>query len=34
MNNNTLHFTDAQKLTRPTAFTTMIKPVGSLCNLD
>ena len=29
-----LHFTDAQKLTRPTAFTTMIKPVGSLCNLD
>ena len=31
---NTLHFTDAQKLARPTAFTTMIKPVGSLCNLD
>ena len=31
---NTLHFADAQKLTRPTAFTTMIKPVGSLCNLD
>ena len=30
----TLHFADAQKLTRPTAFTTMIKPVGSLCNLD
>ena len=29
-----LHFTDAQKLTRPTAFTTMIKPVGSACNLD
>lgn len=31
---STLHFTDAQKLTRPTAFSTMIKPVGSLCNLD
>ena len=31
---NTLHFNDAQKLTRPTAFSTMIKPVGSLCNLD
>lgn len=29
-----LHFTDAQKLNRPTAFTTMIKPVGSVCNLD
>ena len=29
-----LHFTDAQKLTRPTAFSTMIKPVGSACNLD
>ena len=34
MHNQTLHFTDAQKLMRPTAFTTMIKPVGSLCNLD
>ena len=34
MNRETLHFADAQKLTRPTAFTTMIKPVGSLCNLD
>ena len=32
--NNTIHFADAQRLTRPTAFTTMIKPVGSLCNLD
>ena len=32
--NNTVHFADAQRLTRPTAFTTMIKPVGSLCNLD
>ena len=31
---NTIHFADAQRLTRPTAFTTMIKPVGSLCNLD
>ena len=31
---STLHFTDAQKLMRPTAFTTMIKPVGSACNLD
>ena len=31
---DTIHFTDAHKLTRPTAFTTMIKPVGSLCNLD
>ena len=29
-----LHFSDAQKLTRPTAFTTMVKPIGSLCNLD
>ena len=29
-----LHFTDAQKLTRPSAFSTMIKPVGSACNLD
>ena len=29
-----LHFTDAQKLSRPTAFSTMIKPVGSACNLD
>ena len=29
-----LHFSDAQKLTRPVAFSTMIKPVGSLCNLD
>lgn len=34
MNNQTLHFTDAQRLMRPTAFTTMIKPVGSACNLD
>lgn len=34
MHNQTLHFTDAQKLMRPTAFTTMVKPVGSLCNLD
>ena len=34
MRKNILHFADAQKLTRPTAFTTMIKPVGSLCNLD
>lgn len=34
MHNQTLHFADAQKLMRPTAFTTMIKPVGSLCNLD
>ena len=34
MRGNTLHFADAQKLTRPTAFTTLIKPVGSLCNLD
>lgn len=31
---SSLHFTDAQKLMRPTAFTTMIKPVGSACNLD
>ena len=31
---STLHFTDAQKMMRPTAFTTMIKPVGSACNLD
>lgn len=29
-----LHFTDAQKLMRPAAFSTMIKPVGSVCNLD
>ncbi|MBE6291062.1 MAG: anaerobic sulfatase maturase [Bacteroidales bacterium] len=34
MSQQTIHFTDAQKLMRPTAFTTMIKPVGSLCNLD
>ena len=34
MRKEMLHFADAQKLTRPTAFTTMIKPVGSLCNLD
>ena len=34
MRKDILHFADAQKLTRPTAFTTMIKPVGSLCNLD
>ena len=34
MRRDMLHFADAQKLTRPTAFTTMIKPVGSLCNLD
>ena len=34
MRGSTLHFADAQRLTRPTAFTTMIKPVGSLCNLD
>ena len=34
MRREVLHFADAQKLTRPTAFTTMIKPVGSLCNLD
>ncbi len=34
MRGTTLHFADAQRLTRPTAFTTMIKPVGSLCNLD
>ena len=34
MRKDMLHFADAQKLTRPTAFTTMIKPVGSLCNLD
>ena len=34
MRQDILHFADAQKLTRPTAFTTMIKPVGSLCNLD
>ena len=34
MHNQTLHFTDAQKLMRPTAFTTMVKPVGALCNLD
>ena len=34
MRQDMLHFADAQKLTRPTAFTTMIKPVGSLCNLD
>lgn len=31
---NILHFADAQKLMRPTAFSTMIKPVGSACNLD
>ena len=31
---STLHFSDAQKLMRPTAFTTMIKPVGSAWNLD
>ena len=31
---STLHFTDAQKLMRPTAFSTMIKPVGSACNCD
>ena len=34
MRRDMLHCADAQKLTRPTAFTTMIKPVGSLCNLD
>ena len=34
MRREMLHFADAHKLTRPTAFTTMIKPVGSLCNLD
>ena len=34
MRRDMLYFADAQKLTRPTAFTTMIKPVGSLCNLD
>ena len=34
MRKEMLHFADAQKLTRPTVFTTMIKPVGSLCNLD
>ena len=29
-----LTFGDALKSTRPTAFSTMIKPAGSLCNLD
>lgn len=37
MNNkikNSLTFADAQKLKKPVAFSTMIKPIGSRCNLD
>lgn len=31
---NSLTFNDAQKLRQPTAFSTLVKPVGSRCNLD
>ncbi len=31
---NTLTFADAQKKSLPTAFSTMLKPIGSRCNLD
>ncbi len=31
---DTLTFTDAVRITGPTAFNVMIKPAGSLCNLD
>lgn len=29
-----VNFSDGEKLIRPTAFSTMVKPIGSLCNLD
>lgn len=29
-----LTFADAERLTLPTAFSTMLKPIGSRCNLD
>ncbi len=31
---NSLTFADAYKLKRPTAFSTMVKPIGSRCNMD
>src|SRR5574344_2847397 len=34
MNRKTATFADAEREMRPTAFSTMLKPAGSTCNLD